>query len=461
MMKKSNLVLIGLLAVHLFFLANLRFTAWPETFSFPYLVNNKYLIYSDFHHPYQPLLTLVLSVVYKLFGYKLIVLKVFTWSLILVGDILIFLISRKLFSRKLMAFLPLAVFVFLQPVFEGNMLWFDLALLPPLLFSVYLVISWAENKKWAYLFAAGLFLSICLLIKQQSILLVVAFLFFLKTKKASLKEIFTFLVGGALPVFLVVGWLGFMGVFKDYLFWTLYFPLYWLPKIPGYAILPTPEQWLSLFLLTSPLLIGIFRRSRKDRLGLIKFFSLLFFASLIAAFPRFSFLHLQPALGAYVILVGLLLATKRIDSMLLIGPVLFVGLAFWIKILPQASQPTRFYEQKEVNLAQFIKENTKPSDKVYLLGPHSLHYVLSDRLPPKPWIENYVWHFEIDRMQEKTIQGWEQDMPSAVLWSTPELGNWYDLGTYQPKEITQWIEANYARVKETQTGTWLWKRQFE
>lgn len=460
MMKKSNLFLFGLLVVHLFLLASIRFTAWPEMFSFPYLVNNKYLIYRDFHHAYQPLLTLILSVVYKLFGYKLIVLKIFTWLLILTSDILIFLISRKLFGKKLMAFLPLAIFVFLQPVLEGNMLWFDLAFLPFLLFSVYLIISWAENKKWNYLFATGLFLSICLLIKQQSVLLVVAFLFFLKAKKVSLKEVFVFFTGGVFPVLLVVGWLAFVGIFKDYLFWTLSFPLYWLTRIPGYAILPTPKQWLSLFLLIGPLLIGIFKRFKKDRLDLIKFFTLLFFASLIAAFPRFSYLHLQPALGTYVILVSLLFATKRVNSVLFMGPVLLVGLVFWIKILPQVSQPTRFYEQRGiVDLAQFIKDNTKSSDKIYLLGPHSLLYVLSDRLPPKPWIENYVWHFEIDRMQEKTIQHWEQDMPSAVLWSTPKHGNWYDLGAYQPKEVVQWIKANYTRTKEAQSGTWLWVRK--
>jgi len=62
--------LIGLFTLHLFILIHLQFTSWPEMFSYPYLLNNGFNLYKDIALPYQPLLMLILSVVYKIFGYN-------------------------------------------------------------------------------------------------------------------------------------------------------------------------------------------------------------------------------------------------------------------------------------------------------------------------------------------------------------------------------------------------------
>ena len=127
-MKKSIvLIVLAALIVHVFLLSGLRFTAWPEMLSYPYLRNNGYLLYKDMIHPYPPILTMVLSIVYKLFGYKLIVLKIFTWLIILVNDILIFLVAKKITKSVKYSVLSLISYILLQPFLEGNQLWFDLA----------------------------------------------------------------------------------------------------------------------------------------------------------------------------------------------------------------------------------------------------------------------------------------------------------------------------------------------
>ena len=199
-MRKIFFVLLALLFVHLLLVINLQFTAWPEIFSFPYLVNKGFLIYKDFHHAYQPLLTLVLSVVYRLFGYELLTLKIFTWVLILISDMLILAISVKLLGKRLVAAIPLLIFVLLGPLFEGNMLWFDLATMPLLLSSIYFLFSWLDSKRKRHLFWSGIFLGLSLLTKQQSILFLSGYAALFWLKKAKLRDVVYFGLGGGLPI---------------------------------------------------------------------------------------------------------------------------------------------------------------------------------------------------------------------------------------------------------------------
>ena len=130
----------------------------------------------------------------------------------------------------------------------------------------------------------------------------------------------------------------------------------------------------------------------------------------------------------------------------------------WTNKLTEFGQSARFYGREEVKLAEFVQKKSVSSDKIYLLGSHSLIYVLSERTPPKPWIENYVWHFEIPGLQESQIEGFEKEKPSLILWTEPKKGNWYDLATYQPEKITNWIKENYSNDKEVIPGTFLWLR---
>ena len=107
---------IFLLVIHLFILFNLQFTAWPEMFSYPYLLNNSFKLYQDIALPYQPLLVLILSVVYKIFGFNLLTLQLFTWTTILISDFLIFFISRKIIGKKALSLVPLSLYIFVQEI---------------------------------------------------------------------------------------------------------------------------------------------------------------------------------------------------------------------------------------------------------------------------------------------------------------------------------------------------------
>lgn len=458
-MKNNYAFIAGfilLLLVHLSILKSITFTAWPEMFSYPYLINNGFLIYKDFAHPYVPLLTFVLAFYYKIVGLNLISFEYFVWGLILLNDLLIFLISCKLLN-KYVTIVPLVFYVFLQPIFEGNMLWFDLATTPFILGS-FLSFVYIKNEA-RKLFWFGFLLSLALLIKQQAIVLIALISLILLFSKESKRHILYFILGSIIPVSIIAFILIIQGVFRDYLFWTMEFPLVWLPQFPGYSDLPAKKNVVLLFLIFGLpafyLLKNFFKKNVFHRIILVSII-----ATVIMAFPRFSYFHLQPAIVVLVIFfIVILKETKKTSVFFLMIGSLY-ALLLWKDYRPFIGvENARFYDDEELKLALFIRQNTKQNDRIYFLGPHSMLYVLSDRLPPKTWIENFIWHFEIPGMQEKQIAGFENEQNLVIFKQAPLNGNWYDLGVYQPKKIQEYININFEVVNRNQEGIEVWKRK--
>src|SRR6266478_1841842 len=130
MQKRLYLILFILLGLHILILSRLQFTAWPEMVSFPYLINHGFVTYKDMVHAYPPLLVNILAILYKIFGYKLVVLKIFGWLSILISDLLIFKIITKIVKKRNSALFGVLIYVILQPILEGNMVWPDLFIVP-------------------------------------------------------------------------------------------------------------------------------------------------------------------------------------------------------------------------------------------------------------------------------------------------------------------------------------------
>lgn len=450
------LVLGSILLTHLFILKNITFTAWPEMFSYPYLVNNDYLIYKDFAHPYVPLLTFLLSFYYQAVGMNLQTHQFFTWGLILVNDFLIFFISYKLL-KKVFAFIPLLIYVFLQPIFEGNMLWFDIATTPFILgfFAASLYIKEINRR----LFWMGFLIATAILIKQQAVILVFLLSLTILFLKETTKSIYFYILGFSIPIFFVFLILVTFNIFSDYIFWTLEFPLIWLPKFSGYSQMPRKRDIFFLTVLfVFPVMFLISKYLRINTFA--KFILVSISATTLMAFPRFSYFHLQPALAVLIIFYAVLLKDfKKIAHIFLLIAV-FTGVFLWKDYRPfNGVTQSRFYDDDEIKLTKFIDENTTDEDKLYLMGPHSLLYSLSGTLPPHPWIENYVWHFEIPGLQERQIEGFNREKNLVIFKQGFASGNWYDLGVYKPLKILNYIDRNFEQVNRSEDGIEVWKRK--
>lgn len=464
-MKKIYLFVAIPLVIHLFLLLNLRFTAWPEMFSYAYLKNNGFLLYKDIIHPYPPLLTLALSYIYKLFGYDLIVLKVVSWLTILASSVLVFLIGRRITRNESIALLTLGVYVLLQPFLEGNMLWFDIAIVSPILAGAFFALRWTDKKgnQKLNIFLAGLSFGIASLIKQTAGIFWVAFFILLVFKKAKKTEFFHFLAGPILVWGIFLGRIIQEKQIIEFWNWTIFYPLFKWSDFPGYVQMElSARELVPLGVFLAPVILYVlWKRAVKDE----KFWLLVLFliAGLIAIYPRFSYFHFQPPLVFFVLLYGYILQDLNFQQRI-IGIFLFFLFLFPFIYKPAFTfewrKETRFYGRQEKEFAELLKTKVEDKRNVFLFGLPSQFYSMTGTVPPKPWTDNFGWYLEIPGVQEMVIERWSNPLtggpPNFIFWRAPSPGNWFDLGTYQPQKIAQWIRENYTKKEEIKPGIWLW-----
>ncbi len=441
-MKKVYLLLLVLLGIHLFLLVNLKFTAWPEMLSYPYLRNNGYLLYKDMVHPYPPVLTMALSIIYKLFGYRLIVVKVFTWLIVLANDVLIFLIVKKMVNSERWAVISVLFYVLIQPFLEGNQLWFDLAIVPAILLSTYYILQ----KKY---FWSGLFLGVAILTKQTAGLYLVFGILYIAFKEKNFKKLLEFIIGPIILFLILLLRLITEEAVSGFFNWVLIYPFVWWSKFPGYVqMVLTRREIAILTLLVIPVTLLIFKLKNnlfKDKNLVILISSIL--VSSILVYPRFSFFHLQLSIAFCAILYGVFLSKLKFSYILHTTYCILLFVLICLPVLKTDwKKETRFWGKEDLAVAKMITEATNPEDKIYLSGLHSGLYVLVERLPPKPWVDNYGWYLEIPDVQDEVIQKWSENKPKIVFTNTPQEGNWYDLGTYRPQKIVDWIKDENIQI---------------
>lgn len=455
--------LLLILTFHLLILSQLIFTAWPEMFSYPYLFLNGFSLYKDFIMPYPPGLVLLLAGIFGVFGFTPLILKLFTWLIILIIDLLLFLILHKIAPHRYLNLLFLLIFIFWQSFLEGNMFWFDIAALPFLLLAYLFSFQYLEDGKSKSLFFAGLFLSLSVIIKQITIIyLGLFFIFYLLKVRKFIKKDLVNLIGGVLLGLLPFGsWLILTKTLKEFWQWTILYPLMEWSKFPGYVNYLIPKKGLAVsVLLTLPLLVlpQNIRKYLKDWLLLL---SLTYFlAAVIAIYPRFSYFHFQPALAFLLILIAVLSRKLSAQSLnyYLVLLVLLTGGIIFLTGAASSGKEIRFYDAKEQEISQKIIQMSNFTKRVYLLGLNSSQYVFTKTLPPDHWSDNFGWYLEIPGVQEWSLAGFKETLPEYIFWRVPDPGPWYALGTYQPKQITEYIRQHYKKTDKIEPNIEIWKK---
>lgn len=440
------IILIPILILHLLMLVNSQFTAWPEMLSYPYLFVNGFNLYSDYVIPYPPGLTLILALIYKIFGSSPEVLKYATWVLILAIDICLFFLLKKISKSDKIAWIALAFFVVLQVLLDGNMLWFEIGFLLPTLLTFINFSSWLDTKKIKYLIFSGIFLTLGLLIKQTVLFYIIGLaIFYLSIRrKIIIAELFKILI---LPSVLLSSFLIYLisiNSFLDFWNWNIYYPLFVWSKFPGYGGFHISiKDLITTGIIFLPA-IFLFKRNilRHEKLLLtITFIT----ASVLAIYPRLVFFHLQPVLAFLVIgylQIFLIIKGNFKKAFLLVVLFSFILATYILSRNFSFTEGTRFYDETDKKTSQII-QSTVSDRKVFLLGLYSSYYVYSDTLPPKPWVDNFGWYFEVPGVQEKVISGLSSERIEFVFIKKAEHNNWYEIGTYQPQKVMDFIKENY------------------
>lgn len=417
--------------IHLLLLINISFTVWPEMILYPWLINNGYKLYSHIINPYFPLMNLVLASFMGIFGVSVISLKVFTWLVILITDVLIFYFSYQFSKNYFKSLLALVFFILLNINFGGNGLWYELFLIPFILTG--LGLTYFKKNTKTTLFIVGLLLGLGVLIKQNAVLFYLP-VFYLIFDRKQVKDILFVILPGVFLGLLTYIYLKVQNIILDFVYWAIELPLNYT-KYPGFVSLPTKR---SYFLILFPLLslLGLYdkRFKLKDKV----YWTMAFFIALLFAFPRYENFHLQLLAGISAPLLGLL-KIRYIFLIIILSSLIFTN------SLPKIWQtPDRFLDNQTFKLADKISG----LDSVYLLNSPDLSYYFANKLPPKIWATNFPWYFERGGFQENFIANLQYEQTMYVVIKAPLAGNQFDLGVYLPGKVLEYINTNYLKIEE-------------
>lgn len=426
---------------------------------YPYLANNGFLLYRDIINPYPPALNVFLVIFTKSLGYNPILFQLLAWAIIIIVDLLIFKFALKITKSNNLALLSLVFFVIFSLAFGINGLWFDLVQTPLLLSGFFYFYQYLKDKKPSYLFYSFIFVLIAFFIKQQAIWLIFWFLIILIFKRKVLKlPILKTLLASSL-IFLAIAFLHLtifsnLKVLHEFFFWTVYFPLFKASQMPGYILLPTKRQAaviLALFLIFLPLTL-----SKKSKLKLIIPTALF---SLVFAYPRFDYFHLIPTLSILSIAFGenlkIYLKANLKIKIICLTVLVFLAL-FGIRYLVNNwGYKVRFFEPEIIAAAEFVSLTAQPKERLYIQnGPDQL-LPLAKRLPIKPWADEFPWYLEMKDLQEKIITSFKINRPAHVIYKPYSDDGQYELGSYRPQKIADYIDQNYQNLTKISDNLWL------
>lgn len=451
MNKKNYLLLIGIVGIHLVLLMVLEFTAWPEMTLWPYLINQGWLSYRDIAIAHTPLMLFDLSIFYKIFGVGILQLKMFTWILILLLDGLVFFVSKKLWNTKT-AFIALATFAIWNLFFDGNGLWFDLYMGILAFCSFYFV----RRKKW---FWGGFFWALAVISKQTAIWFLLPILLemvknlqqhYLSKQnihyRLSVKKLLKF-AGGVFAVaipFVVA--LALFGILSDFWNWAIKYGIFILPKAQGQVQLPAIKTLIVSifpFLVFIPLLAK--RKSRNINLFVWAL------AGGLGTYPRFEYFHILPALPFLAIATAHAgqdlfmkknILIKIFTTIYIFGSLYLLG-NFFIRNL---NKEIRFYEKDVADIVTFVKYNSTPGDKIFILNWWDNIYALTETVPAiKPWVPQLSWYMETPGIQEKMIEDLISHPPKLIVYNPYTTSG---LSSYIPEKVYDYIMNNY-RVNQS------------
>lgn len=428
---------------------------------YPYLVNNGFLLYKDIINPYPPLLTYLLSLFSGFFGYKPYVFQLLTWLVIITTDILIYKISLDLFKKRHPALLSVIFFVFFSIPFQVNGLWFDLVQTPLILLTVYYFYKFLDEKTIKpskNLLFASIAFWIAILVKQQIVhlgilILVISIIKFRGKTFFLLRKNLLILL---LPVITIAAILMFFlakGTLEDIIYWAFYFPLFKAGTQPGYFLLPTIKQLIILISLLSVFAPLIVKSEIKG-----KFLTLSTFTMVLFTYPRFDYFHLVPAVATFSLLVPKLLNHIKFHKqhIPIVSIPLFLLIIFSMKYYSNnINRQIRFFEPSIYQSAQKINENLGKENKIFLLNAPDQLLVITNKLPIKPWADDFPWYFEGTDLDKKVIMGLENDKPKFVLFQEFVNTAPYDLGSYRSERLFEYVKKNYKNKITVTNDIWL------
>jgi hypothetical protein len=326
----------------------------------------------------------------------------------------------------------MAVFFYMvwQPFFEGNQLWLDqflpLFILPGFWFFV-------RNN----FFISGLLLGLGVVFKQTLVPLLV-FIGFVLLVKRQFKNFLNFGIASLIPSVLMLLYFYSNGSLKDFWYWSIQF------NLSTYAaqgvLMPTLNQLIKISLPFVLILVSLVVLKRQ-RLAWLYFGFLSF--SIIGGIARFEFIHLQPAMPFFCLLLGL--AFKHFDSKTkLFWAVLTLVLAGWFYLQQDNFGTTRFFEKENQVLISEIIKRASPGEEIFLIGVQPHVYAFTRTIPAgRLFVFQFPWFLE--KSGQRVLVGLEKSRPKLIVYDSQSQIDGQYLRNYA-QYLVQYMNSHYKLV---------------
>lgn len=426
--------LVSLISAHLFLVSRLIFFPYPELFIYPYLTNIGLTPYSQIFDQHFPGL-MFLPINLGTLGFDTVSeMMILHLSIIAITHILIFITVKQVTKSEKTAFLANLFYFLWQPYLEGNTLWIDSFI--PLLFLPASLFFY--NKKYSL---SGLFLGFALVMKQVVVPLgAVLGLYLLVTKQYQALK--SFAIWSALPVLAMLLYIVNIGAWNEFFYWTVTFNLTTFAEMGRkYATL---NELIKIAVIFSPAIIySIYLLYRKSQMAVYSTFLL---GSLIFAYARFDFVHLQPALPFVAILSAIFISKfpDFLKNNLLILYILCSSLILYNYHQALKSNETRFFGETEYALASTIDKYTEEGDPIFAMATTPHIYFLTKTRPSG---NNFVFQFHwfMKEAESDILTGLINDSPKVVIRDSNAQVAGVNLVSAMP-QINMFIEKNYRIV---------------
>ncbi|MCL4245501.1 MAG: glycosyltransferase family 39 protein [Candidatus Dadabacteria bacterium] len=400
-----------------------------------------------------PLLFLTLAPVVAVFGDSITALRIFTSICLLFSMLFVYLAAARLMSG-LAAVVPALVYglMFAVPGFGGLASNGELFMMLPVILAVLTYLDFRENGARHLIFLSGLFSAAAFLIKATaifSVAVVPVFLiydfFFRKPRRpCSSFTAATLYAAGFLAasgiVALYLGSNGALGAFLDTYFITNGKFVGAVPLEKAFVELVYYVHWLLLrnfeLVTIAAVLCGIlllwslFRKKTEVSPWAIVFTFVLAALSLLGViwgrrmFPHY---YLQMALP-FALMVGLGVASTGLGTNYIKALMVLVAVIFLVQS-PPARTASRikamdedYYERSaSYAVADYIKSNSGPGERILVIGGQPVVYFLSERRPAIKdfwWTEHHLIIYEILNLEET--------VPAALVGNKPLYVAYYD-----------------------------------
>jgi hypothetical protein len=432
--------LLILIAANVFLLSRITFFPYPELFVYPYLTNHGLLPYKNIFDQHFPGLMFFPINLNNLGMVTPEIARYWQYGLVIIVQILLFFIARKIFNSSKKAILVNLVFLAWQPFFEGWVLWIDsflpLFLLPAFYFSYE---AW-KNGKAKSIFLSGLFLGIGLVFKQVVAPLAAVVFVLLFLRKRNVKDALWFLIGFLPFPLLMLEYIVSKGIFADFWYWTVIFNLTTFAQYGKLA--PTFSE---LFRVSSVYGFSIFALINKKSRSLAVWIGIFALGALFSSNARFDFVHFQPSLPFICLLTVMALEFALRKAKFLI-PIYIIGSSIFLFTFYKGNLGNKvfFFGNSEKRIVMQVQKLSGPNDKIFAFGPLPHIYQMADRLPPgNVFVFQFPWFMM--KAEDRVLAGLINDPPRVVIRDLTAEVDDKNLISFMPK-ISDYVKENYKVI---------------